>query len=344
MIDPNWNQLCSAAPFQGNDPPYALVSEPSLPPITVPPSDPSPIVTPASPGPSILTLPQPTQSSEDPRPTASRTIVTLSLSSKDSGLVPVLQTNSPQSLDHSANPSPQDSQIVRTSKDTTSLIDPAVQSTADPGRPEASAFSTTSQSSVVQITFEDQTYVAGSMSDFLIAGQTLTPNGIITALETTLSLAADASFVVIAGTTIPLENSPQSLSPIVPITGLADVLTFAGLPYTANPSSVFEIDGQTLAPGGAAITISGTRLSLNTIPTAAVIGSSTEGLGAIIMSGFGTGDGGAVTSSTATASIMLFEGSAIRVRSSRLWGKFGEEGWLRAWELGLVLGMVGWML
>ena len=56
------------------------------------------------------------------------------------------------------------------------------------------------------------------------------------------------------------------------------MLSFDGSSYTADASSDFIIDGQTLAQG-AAITVSGTPISLPSGGAIAVIGSSTQSLG-----------------------------------------------------------------
>jgi hypothetical protein len=53
------------------------------------------------------------------------------------------------------------------------------------------------------------------------------------------------------------------------------VLNVAGQTITANPTGGFVVGGQTLAPNGAAITISGTPISLASGGSAIVVGSST---------------------------------------------------------------------
>jgi hypothetical protein len=89
---------------------------------------------------------------------------------------------------------------------------------------------------------------------FVIAGQTLVPAGsAITVFGTTLSLGSSASFLVVNGATSVIPN------PIAPTINLGnDVLT--RLPPTSGPS--FVVGDQSLIPGGPAITVSGTTLSL----------------------------------------------------------------------------------
>ena len=52
------------------------------------------------------------------------------------------------------------------------------------------------------------------------------------------------------------------------------------------------VGSQTLTPGGPAITVSGTPISVDASKTQAVVGTSTEGLGPVIMQGFSSGGGG----------------------------------------------------
>jgi hypothetical protein len=56
---------------------------------------------------------------------------------------------------------------------------------------------------------------------------------------------------------------------------------------TANAQSEYVVGGQTLVPGGPGIVISGTTISLAPGATQVVVGSSTAGLGTVILSGLG---------------------------------------------------------
>ncbi len=118
------------------------------------------------------------------------------------------------------------------------------------------------------ITFAGTTYTANSASQFLIAGQTLTPGGQITASGTPISLAPSANVAVIG-------SSTQVLATPAPSPTAPAILTFAGTTYTANTASQFLIAGQTLTPGGT-ITASGTAISLPLGTPIAIIGSSTQ--------------------------------------------------------------------
>ena len=148
------------------------------------------------------------------------------------------------------------------------------------------------------ISIDGSTYTADASSDFLIAGQTLTPNGIITISGTPISYAATRTAVIIG-------TSTEALSYTTITPTAAPIITFNGSTYTAlGPSSGFVIDGQTLTPGGL-ITVSGTPISYAAARTDVVIGKSTEavGIGGLIMSGLG---GGATSTN-----IVEFAGSAV---------------------------------
>ena len=115
------------------------------------------------------------------------------------------------------------------------------------------------------LTFDSQTYTADINSKYIIDGQTLTPGGpAITVSGTRLSLAPSATQVVIG-------SSTKDLAPAITL----PPLTFDSHIYTANSASDYIIDGQTLIPGGPALTVSGTRLSLAPSGTEVIIGTST---------------------------------------------------------------------
>ena len=126
------------------------------------------------------------------------------------------------------------------------------------------------------LSFGGSTYAANGASQFIIAGQTLTPGAQITVSGTPISMAPGSSNVAVVG------GSTQSLAIITPGPSQGPaVLTFGGSTYSANAASQFVIAGQTLTPGGA-ITISGTPISLPPTGAAsafAVVGTSTQTLG-----------------------------------------------------------------
>lgn len=120
------------------------------------------------------------------------------------------------------------------------------------------------------LTFAGSTYTAGSSSEFLINGQTLTKGGTINVGGTQLSFGHVGTDVVIGTST------QQLLTPGV--TTLAEpILTFDGSTYTAYLASDFVIDSQKLTRGGA-ITINGTPISYGQGGTDVVIGTNTQEL------------------------------------------------------------------
>ena len=133
-----------------------------------------------------------------------------------------------------------------------------------------------------EMTFGDQTYTAsGSTPQFIIASQTLTPNGVVTVSGTPIHLQSGASAVVIGSSTQPLApiiaSSPNNVV-------AAEEITFGGKIYTASgPTPEFVIGGQTLTPNGV-ITVSGTPIHLQPGASAIVLGSSTQSLAPIITS------------------------------------------------------------
>ena len=135
------------------------------------------------------------------------------------------------------------------------------------------------------ISFDGNTYTANPSSAFIINGQSLTPGGIITVSGTPISYPAVGAAVVIGTSTEPFSYAKMSST--------AKVITFDGSTYTADASSDYVINRQTLTPGGV-VTVSGTRISYDSDGRDVVIGTSTEGvgIGGLIMSGFGGGGSG----------------------------------------------------
>jgi len=123
------------------------------------------------------------------------------------------------------------------------------------------------------MTFNGQIYTAISASDFVIAGQTLTPGGVITVSGTSISEAGSGSGLVAIG------SSTQVLGHAAAVMTNPAIMIFGGQTYTANAASDFVIKGQTLTPGGI-ITISGTPVSEAASGSGlVVVGSSTQVLG-----------------------------------------------------------------
>ena len=115
------------------------------------------------------------------------------------------------------------------------------------------------------ITIGDRTFTADSASAFVVDGQTLAPGGSeIRVSGTKVSLAPGGTYLLVGATSIPLD-AHQSVS------------TSRQIYTTSNPANLV-IDGQTLLPGGPAITVNGTAISLAPGATQVVVGSSTISL------------------------------------------------------------------
>ena len=99
-----------------------------------------------------------------------------------------------------------------------------------------------------------------------------------------ISLAPSASQFVIGTRTIPLIPTPKSAKTT------PSPRTIAGQTITANSASTYVTPGQTLTPGGSAITVSGTRISLAPYVLQVVMGTSSFKFGS-------SGSGGASTTS-----------------------------------------------
>lgn len=123
------------------------------------------------------------------------------------------------------------------------------------------------------LTVGTETIVANAQTQYVVAGQTLSPGGgAITVAGTTISMMPSATAVVINGKTSYLEPNYGNIW-----TKTAPALTFNNHVYTANRAGYITISpGTVLKPGGEAITVDGTRLSLDHSGTAVVIQGSTS--------------------------------------------------------------------
>lgn len=153
------------------------------------------------------------------------------------------------------------------------------------------------------LTIGTSTLTPNAATQFFIApGQTLTPGGVATVDGTVVSLAPSASFVVIGSSTQLLPAAVPSIEPIATI--LPQILvggtTIVAIPsegavgpsnvspnnnqnnvqnvhpINAGPGPTFIVGGQTLAPGGQAITVSGSTLSLVSGGSSVVINGVTS--------------------------------------------------------------------
>lgn len=115
------------------------------------------------------------------------------------------------------------------------------------------------------ITIGSKIYTANQASAYIIDHQTLNPDAQITVDRTPISLAPQASALVVGSSTELFSHFALQ------------TLTINSKEYTANPVSAYIINGQTLTPGGQ-ISVDGKFISLALQASALMIGSSTETL------------------------------------------------------------------
>ena len=116
------------------------------------------------------------------------------------------------------------------------VIGPSIQSILVP-----------SPQSAPVITIGSSTLTADSSSRFYVASQTLVPGSTIIHGSETISLATDASAVVVGSQTQQITHQP-----IIPAS--IPMIAIGGSTLTANSAFQFQIGDQTLVPGGPAIT------------------------------------------------------------------------------------------
>jgi hypothetical protein len=129
-----------------------------------------------------------------------------------------------------------------------------------------------------------------SGENFVIGGSTtLTPGQTVTVDDTPIVVqTSEGRTEVVVGTTvIPLTVGPyQSQITDAPISlapsALPPLLTIGDQAITPNAQSQYVVSGQTLAPGGAPLTISGTTLSLAPSATALIVDGKTSTLTPIL--------------------------------------------------------------
>ncbi|OJD30182.1 uncharacterized protein BKCO1_6500043 [Diplodia corticola] len=167
------------------------------------------------------------------------------------------------------------------------------------------------------------TGLPGPGTTYVVAGQTLTPGGLIVVDgTTTISLSPSATALVVNGIT-------QTLFPATAATAAAaatrfPILTIAGHTYTALSNSgagggTYVIDGQTLTPGGEVV-VDGTTISLAPSATALVVDGTTQSLAAAATSSSSTdaaagsrGTAGAGGTATRTGGAAEYTGAAASV-------------------------------
>ena len=119
------------------------------------------------------------------------------------------------------------------------------------------------------ITIGSSTYTANSASQYILGGQTLSPNSAIIVHGVTISLAGNTD-VIIGTSTIPLHSQTLSLTTELPL------ITIGSAIITPDTSGHYIYESHTIIPGAPAQTIDGTFISLAPSESLLVVGSSTE--------------------------------------------------------------------
>ncbi|KAF2475300.1 uncharacterized protein BDR25DRAFT_101436 [Lindgomyces ingoldianus] len=204
---------------------------------------------------------------------------------------------------------------------TSSIVNPAAQITPPPITLNGAVF----------------TALPGTGTTYSIGGQFLTPGGVITVGDQTVSLAAGATALVVNGQTTTL--LPQAIITNAPL------LTVGSKTYTAQSGAgtIFIISGQTLTPGGI-ITVDGTTISLAPGATQLIYGSAghstTETLfpATITRSQSNTG-------ATASVGATRTAGGAAATSSKKGGGGYAVQPSRSAgWSLFVIIGVMGLVL
>lgn len=154
------------------------------------------------------------------------------------------------------------------------------------------------------ITVGGEPVTASSGGYYIIDDQTLAPGG------TPITISGTSYSLFPSGTALEKGHST------IPLTGSASMITLGGQTITANAEGNYVVDGQTLTPGGQAITVSGTVVSMAANDQTMVVGGETEvlastttnGIGGLIWSGLGGGATNVSGSTTRETSPVVFLG------------------------------------
>lgn len=190
----------------------------------------------------------------------------------------------------------------------------------------------------IPVVVDGHTLTTNAQSQYIIAGQTLTPNTplVLGSSSSTTPIILQTSGInpvlVIGSSTTTLH-----LTSSTPITTARPAITIGTQIITPNAQGQYLVGTQTLTPsgeiivggttppGGTAAVVGGTTVSLAPSATQAVVGTSTEALAPYIAGGFGSGPNG-------TTGLVQFLGGGAG-RKSRCWGS--------RYLVGIVVGVAG---
>ena len=141
------------------------------------------------------------------------------------------------------------------------------------------------------LTIGGKTVTANSLGQYNIDGQILTPGGTVTVSSTVISLASDETDAIVGTSTEALGSPFTGKLGSGPVVATRPDLTLGTQTLTSNSLGQYNIDGETLTPGGA-ITVSGIKISLAPGGSDVVVGTKTEALGPYITAGLRSGPNG----------------------------------------------------
>lgn len=183
------------------------------------------------------------------------------------------------------------------------------------------------------------TVTTNSHSQFVIAGQTLSPNSPLVlgsgASATSIILQTSGiNPVLVIGSSTTTLHLPTATPTVTTNAPTFPAITIGTQTVTPNAQGQYLVAGQTLTPGGKIVVgattaaggtaaVGGTTVSLAPSATLAVVGTSTEGLAPFIVGGLGTGPNG-----TGTGGVVQFVGGAGGRRIRKGCAMAAVVGWL----------------
>ncbi|KAM3417611.1 hypothetical protein BST61_g5847 [Cercospora zeina] len=155
-----------------------------------------------------------------------------------------------------------------------------------------------------EITIGDAVITEDNKNEFVVAGQTLEPGGpAVTQDGNTIELPSQATAVIVNGNPTPIAQ-PQAPSNVP-----APEWTFGENTITANSANEFIIASQTITPGGEAVVIAGTTLSLATDASEIVVNGQTSDI--VVPVGAPVTLGGAIATPVAGGAYVLPGGQTL---------------------------------
>ncbi|KAF2212091.1 hypothetical protein CERZMDRAFT_106301 [Cercospora zeae-maydis SCOH1-5] len=155
-----------------------------------------------------------------------------------------------------------------------------------------------------EITVGDAVITGNNNNEFVVGGQTLAPGGpAVTEGDNTIELPSQATAVIVNGSPTPIAQ-PQA-----PANVPAPEWTFGENTITANSANEFVIASQTITPGGEAVTIAGTTLSLAAGASEIVVNGQTSEIAVPV--GAPVTLGGAIATPVASGAYVLPGGQTL---------------------------------